>query len=407
MHTTLRPSPSLPFALAASAALTTPALAQSVAWWRFDEGVEGQATSGPILDSIMSFNGIAVGFPRYGAFFDDCVTGGLEFDGDDDRVALADTAAFAALRSMTVEAIFRTDGYRFSPDGLNQIVFRGDDRGALDPFFLALQSSGRVGFFVNNVRVVETPTAIPVGPVMHIAATLDDTTGMVKLFVDHQVVAQATTTQRPTGALTGPRPGLGIGNVQSSSFRQYFDGTMYEVRLSSLALAAESMLLVSPRFALQPSSVVACPGGDASIVTLASGLQNVEYQWQIADFATPPGWSELIDGSLAINGIIWGTLTGARTSTLVVSPDPLTYFTGSLLRFRCIVSNTCGSVISNPATLSICLADFNCDSAVDGDDVIAFFTAWDAGQIEADVNGDDSVDGDDVIAFFGAWDGGC
>jgi hypothetical protein len=44
---------------------------------------------------------------------------------------------------------------------------------------------------------------------------------------------------------------------------------------------------------------------------------------------------------------------------------------------------------------------------VDGDDVIAFFGAWDAGLIEADANGDGSVDGDDVIVFFAGWDAGC
>ncbi|MFZ4575161.1 MAG: GC-type dockerin domain-anchored protein, partial [Phycisphaerales bacterium] len=54
-----------------------------------------------------------------------------------------------------------------------------------------------------------------------------------------------------------------------------------------------------------------------------------------------------------------------------------------------------------------CAADFTADGAVDGDDVIGFFGAWDAGELAADFNGDGGVDGDDVIAFFGAWDSGC
>jgi hypothetical protein len=54
-----------------------------------------------------------------------------------------------------------------------------------------------------------------------------------------------------------------------------------------------------------------------------------------------------------------------------------------------------------------CLSDFTRDGAVDGDDVIAYLEAWDAGNLSADLNGDDSVDGDDVIAFFAAWDAGC
>ena len=54
-----------------------------------------------------------------------------------------------------------------------------------------------------------------------------------------------------------------------------------------------------------------------------------------------------------------------------------------------------------------CIGDFNNDNAVDGDDVIAFFTDWDANAIAADVTGDSAVDGDDVIAFFEHWDSGC
>ncbi len=54
-----------------------------------------------------------------------------------------------------------------------------------------------------------------------------------------------------------------------------------------------------------------------------------------------------------------------------------------------------------------CESDFNKDGAVDGDDVIAFFAAWDAGIAEGDVTGDGGVDGDDVIFFFEHWDSGC
>jgi hypothetical protein len=52
-----------------------------------------------------------------------------------------------------------------------------------------------------------------------------------------------------------------------------------------------------------------------------------------------------------------------------------------------------------------CLADWNQDGGIDGDDVIAFFGDWDQGN--ADYNDDDGTDGDDVIAFFGDWDNQC
>ena len=59
------------------------------------------------------------------------------------------------------------------------------------------------------------------------------------------------------------------------------------------------------------------------------------------------------------------------------------------------------------AQLARCVGDYDCNAAIDGDDVIAFFADWDAGNISADVDGSTGVDGDDVIAFFGGWDNGC
>jgi hypothetical protein len=52
-----------------------------------------------------------------------------------------------------------------------------------------------------------------------------------------------------------------------------------------------------------------------------------------------------------------------------------------------------------------CVADWNQDGGIDGDDVIAFFADWDAS--DADVDGSGGTDGDDVIVFFGAWDSNC
>jgi len=62
-----------------------------------------------------------------------------------------------------------------------------------------------------------------------------------------------------------------------------------------------------------------------------------------------------------------------------------------------------GEVIS-----SACPADFNLDGGVDGDDVTAYFTAWEAGESTADVNSDGGTDGSDITVFFAAWEaGGC
>ncbi len=53
-----------------------------------------------------------------------------------------------------------------------------------------------------------------------------------------------------------------------------------------------------------------------------------------------------------------------------------------------------------------CPADYNQDGGVDGGDVEAFFTDWEASVGCADTNQDGGVDGGDVEAFFTAWESG-
>jgi hypothetical protein len=93
----------------------------------------------------------------------------------------------------------------------------------------------------------------------------------------------------------------------------------------------------------------------------------------------------------------------AATETLtlanVTSSDAASY--------DCIVTGACGSVTSDPATLSICPADFNCDGGVDGSDVGAFFEKWEDGDSMADLNADGGIDGADVNTFFEHWEEGC
>lgn len=50
--------------------------------------------------------------------------------------------------------------------------------------------------------------------------------------------------------------------------------------------------------------------------------------------------------------------------------------------------------------------DFNADGGIDGQDIEAFFTAWEAGLPSADVDLNGGVDGQDVATFFIAWERG-
>ena len=69
-----------------------------------------------------------------------------------------------------------------------------------------------------------------------------------------------------------------------------------------------------------------------------------------------------------------------------------------VLNIACVPSNQCPT----------CAADFNLDGGIDGADIDAFFTAWEASEPCGDVNADGGVDFADIEVFFTAWEnGGC
>lgn len=94
-------------------------------------------------------------------------------------------------------------------------------------------------------------------------------------------------------------------------------------------------------------------------------------------------WSTPIDGNLNQGGPVLAT-----DGTLIIAST--------------------GTDVRAYRTSAFCAADFNSDGGVDGADIEAFFTAWEAGASLADVNTDGGVDGSDVESFFNLWEaGGC
>lgn len=129
-----------------------------------------------------------------------------------------------------------------------------------------------------------------------------------------------------------------------------------------------------------------CIGGTTSLTVSPVGNGSFTFAWKKDGV--------LIDSNLNPT---------AMTPTLTINSATI----ADVGSYSCVISNICGSISSNSASISVCLADFNCSGMVDGDDVIAFFIDWDIGVMSGDVNQDGSVDGDDVIQFFENWDGGC
>jgi hypothetical protein len=78
---------------------------------------------------------------------------------------------------------------------------------------------------------------------------------------------------------------------------------------------------------------------------------------------------------------------------------------GALGLAELISPGSVSQVLTGPYPSCACPADWNQDGGVDGADVDAFFTDWEAGN--ADINADGGTDGADVTTFFGYWEAGC
>lgn len=255
-------------AVLAAVCLTQPAMGATIAYWRFENGVPNATASGAstILDSSgNNLHGTPLGGPIYWSATAPIGAVGLELTPADDRVSIPDYSALALTQSLTIEAYIRIDAYPTNPAALSQIVFRGDYLLGLDPYYLAIHSSGSARFEITNASnsavSLFTPMALPLHTLMHLAARLDNTTGAMSIFIDGALVAQTTTAIRPYAALSGPNPGLGIGNLPAGG-DQAFSGAIDEVRISDVALAPADMLPPVPAPATGVAlvlAVLACP----------------------------------------------------------------------------------------------------------------------------------------------------
>ncbi|MFZ4575845.1 MAG: GC-type dockerin domain-anchored protein, partial [Phycisphaerales bacterium] len=163
----------------------------------------------------------------------------------------------------------------------------------------------------------------------------------------------------------------------------------------AVSLSAELWPVDPFDIAQQPQDAVVCQGGNPTLTfTLTSGnIGFPTFQWYKV-----PG-VPITDGVQASGSIVSGAQSISLQFTGFQAQDAGQYY--------CVVNGYCGLPTTANATLTFCPGDYNCDGSIDGDDVIWFFTLWDAGDPAADTNLDNSVDGDDVISFFEHWDQGC
>lgn len=153
----------------------------------------------------------------------------------------------------------------------------------------------------------------------------------------------------------------------------------------------------SPSISAQPSDVRACTLANAQLSVTASGTVPLSYQWR--------------SGTPRVN------IPGANGPSLSLSMPQ-----GSAAgQYDCVITNRCGTVITNPATLSVCVADMSnglspgvCDGAVTTDDLLAFLAYFEQGDVRADVDDglfsgtrDAGITIDDLLYYLARFEAGC
>jgi hypothetical protein len=154
---------------------------------------------------------------------------------------------------------------------------------------------------------------------------------------------------------------------------------------------------------IHPVTRQVCSSQDATFSVSATGTGPFTYQWQ---WRSAPGraWIGLEEGLNQDPGFGQVQVRGTNTIPLMVH----SHGTGG--NFRVVVTNICNSVTSNPANLTICAADFNCDGFLDFFDYDAFVECFETevcGVGSADFNGDGFVDFFDYDDFVLAFETGC
>ncbi|MBL8762260.1 MAG: hypothetical protein JNL50_13260 [Phycisphaerae bacterium] len=160
---------------------------------------------------------------------------------------------------------------------------------------------------------------------------------------------------------------------------------------------------VSPQIVIPPEEARVCPSGSATLSVGWLGTLPATFQWQAEVPSGSGNW--IVVGDVEYPRFF---IEGSGTRFLTIGAQA-----GQTLpdlvrtRYRCTVTNICGSATSDPATLLVCVADYNCDGFVNGDDYDDFATYFEIADPAADVNADGFVNGDDYDIFAEAFEAGC
>ncbi|MCC6323157.1 MAG: hypothetical protein IT438_17165 [Phycisphaerales bacterium] len=163
-----------------------------------------------------------------------------------------------------------------------------------------------------------------------------------------------------------------------------------------------------------PASVLTCPDQSTPVSFTVSPVSPAPstFAWQYRGTAgqLPADWIHLNDGPNDIGEDASLEIAGAAQATLSVLRVPGAWPVSGLDAgglFRCIVTNACGIVTSNAATLAICPSDINCSGEVSVQDIFDFLAAYFADDPRADFNATGTISVQDIFDFLAAYFSGC
>ncbi len=164
---------------------------------------------------------------------------------------------------------------------------------------------------------------------------------------------------------------------------------------------------IAPAVAItsNPTSIVRCPTASGSFTVAATGATGTA--WSVESPAesgvyVPLAGSVFTEPSSGLSF----THAGADTSTLSVSGVVLGTHP-RVIRFRSGLLSGCGVVNAVPATLTVCVADFDCNASLTIGDLFTYLNAWFLGDPRCDVNGVNGLTIEDLFAYLNIWFAGC
>nr|UXE45636.1 hypothetical protein Hi04_10k_c5016_00045 [uncultured bacterium] len=249
----------------------------------------------------------------------------FSFDGVDDRLQVTDNDDLKLTKSLSIEGWVRVNGFPSIDHG--EILFRGDDRNGLDPYSLSTEPNGTVNFHIDSGNgTADISAPIPLGKFIYVAATLDDATGAMRLYLNGTLATETTTSFRPFRDLDpGSNPSIGIGNhggYPATDHNFPFNGLIDELSVYDRALTPAQIQSIFNAGTLGKDFENQPPAGTSGTVAT---LVNTNYTLNAADFGfSDPNGNALqaVEFTLLPNaGVLKDNGTPVTTGQFVTAAD--------------------------------------------------------------------------------------